>query len=234
MDTQTIQLEAFSTSLHGAKILYSLPSQSQQPQQQHPPWSEWIQRLRQPFRKTICVTSRLLPFVSAITPRYDAVFQAKDSADWTLILTYLTYAPKPLLAIVEDIAIPDGLWQKLTTATTLIHITHQPIVRLHPYDAIFFSPMEEVNTTYSEEAHRILQAVYKPSYSLKEHREILQELRVAKAGMAWTRIEETTQGVVRGAIYWYDPVPTQADSRLAPSDLAELFQWLSDTYKSQA
>jgi len=239
METQTIQLEALSTSLHGAKILYQLPSSASSSASSsvfpsaslstQPPWSEWIQRLRQPFRKAICLTNRLLPFITSIVPRYDATFQVRDSPDWTLILTYITYAPKPLLVVVEDISIPDGLWQKINNTTTLIHITHQPTLRLHPYDAIFFAPTEEVNTAHSEDAHRILQSVYRASYSLKEHREILQELRVAKAGMAWTRVDEKGSG----AIYWYDPVPIQADARLAPADLVELFSWLSEQFKRQ-
>lgn len=237
METQTIQLEAFSASLHGSKILYQLPSSASlvTAPLAHPPWSEWIQRLRQPFRKAICLTNRLLPFTASVVPRYDATFQVKDTPDWTLILTYITYAPKPLLVVVEDISIPDGLWQKLTATTTLIHMSHQPVLRLHPYDAIFFAPAEEVHTAYSEDTHRILQAVFRASYSLKEHREILQELRVAKAGMAWTRVETRTESnVQRGAIYWYDPVPIQADARLHESDLAELFSWLSEQFKLQS
>jgi hypothetical protein len=109
METQTIQLEALSTSLHGAKILYQLPSSassSVSPSaslRTQPPWSEWIQRLRQPFRKAICLTNRLLPFITSIVPRYDATFQVRDSPDWTLILTYITYAPKPLLVVVEPL-----------------------------------------------------------------------------------------------------------------------------------
>jgi hypothetical protein len=234
METQTIQLEAFSASLHGAKILYQLPSTASSIVSLQPPWSEWIQRLRQPFRKAICLTHRLLPFTTSIVPRYDATFQVKDAPDWTLILTYMTYAPKPLLVVVENLPIPDGLWQKLTPATTLIHITHQPTIRLHPYDAIFFAPTEEVHTAYSEDSHRILQSLYRASYSLKEHREILQELRVAKAGMAWTRMDSKTESTAqRGAIYWYDPVPLQAEARLQESDLAELFSWLSEQFKLQ-
>lgn len=241
METQTIQLEALSTSLHGAKILYQLPSSATLTASSataattaSPPWSEWIHRIRQPFRKAICLTNRILPFTGSIVPRYDVTFQVKDAPDWTLILTYITYAPKPLLVVVEDIQIPDGLWQKLTAVTTLIHISHPPVLRLHPYDAIFFAPTEEVHTSYSEDSHRILQAVYRASYSLKEHREILQELRVAKAGLAWTRIDADTRSkadVQRGAMYWYDPVPLQADARLSPGDLADLFSWLSEQFK---
>lgn len=140
----------------------------------------------------------------------------------------MTYAPKPLLVIVEDLSIPDGLWQKLHAGVTLIHITSQPVVRLHPYDAIFFLPMEEVSTAYVEYTHRIMTAVYRGTYSMKEHKEILQELRVAKAGMAWTRLDEST---MNGSVYWYDPVIIQPNETLTPKQLAELFAWLTAQFK---
>lgn len=197
-----------------------------------PPWMEWIQKLREPFRKKIRLSNHPFPFSTrAVTTSYDATFQVKDSNDWTLILTYLTYSPKPLLVVAEDISIPDGLWQKLNSSTTLIHITSMPIIRLHPYDAIFFTPMEEVSSVYAEHTQRILQAIYRSQYTVKEHKEILQELRVANAGMVWTRVSEKTPN---GSIFWYDPVSVQPNENLDPSHLAELFHWLTEQFKLQA
>jgi hypothetical protein len=236
---QTIQLEAFTTPLHGAKILYCLPPlplQGQGPQESraltHPPWSDWISKLREPFRKKIRLSPHLFPFRSCtVAASYDATFQVKDTQDWTLVLTYITYAPKPLLVVVEDTPIPDGLWQKLTSATTLIHLTSQPVVRLQPYDAIFFSPMEEVSTSYTDYTHRILQASYRATYTAKEHKEVLQELRVAKAGLTWTRVNESTP---TGSVYWYDPVSVQPTEQIHPKQLAELFAWLSEQFQLQS
>jgi len=157
----------------------------------------------------------------------DASFQAKDTADWTLILTYMTYAPKPLLIIAEDIPIPDGVWQKLSRTMTFVHIASQPVAQLRPYEAIFFAPMEELGSTYGEYVYKALQSVYKPSYSQKEHKEILQELRIAGAGIAWSREEQDP----KGAMYWYDPIQHQGD-RLSDKQLSELFGYLSDQFQS--
>jgi hypothetical protein len=230
MEQHTIQLEAFNTSLHGTKILYCLsPSITTLT---HPPWLEWISKLRDPFRKKIRLSPHLLPLSTrTVTTQYDAVFHPKDAQDWTLILTYITYAPKPLLIVVEDIAIPDGLWQKLPPTTTLLHVTQQPVVRLHPYDAIFFSPMEEVNTSYAEYTHRIIQAIHRPTYTAKEHKEVLQELRVARAGLSWTRVEESSP---TGALYWYDPVRAQPHEQCTAKQLAELFAWLTEQFQLQS
>ncbi len=227
---QTIQLEAFNTPLHGTKILYCLPPSSTHTT--HPPWSDWIVKLREPFRKKIRLSPHLLPFSTrTVTSKYDATFSPKDTQDWTLILTYITYAPKPLLVVIEDLSIPDGLWQKLPSTTTLLHITHQPIVRLSPYDAIFFAPMEEVATSYAEYTHRILQAVHRSSYTAKEHKEVLQELRVARAGLTWTRVNESSP---TGAMYWYDPVPAQPNEQVTAKQLVELFSWLTEQFQLQS
>ena len=219
MESQTIQLEAFHTQLHGTKILYCLPKGLTLTR--YPLWSEWIQKLRDPFRKRIRITHQLFPLsLSTGATMYDATFHPSTGHDWTLILTYMTYAPKPLLVVIENLLIPDGLWQKIPQGTTLLHLTSSPVVRLQPYDSIFFAPTEEVSTTYVEDTYRILQAVYRAHYTAKEHKEILQEIRVAKAGLAWTRVNEPTP---TGAIYWYDPTPSQPNEHLSPAHLTELF-----------
>lgn len=230
MESQTIQVEAFHTHLHGAKILYCLPRGLTLTK--YPPWLDWIQKLRDPFRKRIRVTNQLFPLSFSMGGTvYDATFHPSTGQDWTLILTYITYAPKPLLMVVENIPIPDGLWQKLPQGTTLIHLTASPVIRLSPYDAIFFAPTEEVSASYTEDTHRILQSVYRPHYTAKEHREILQEMRVAKAGLAWTRVNEPA---TTGAIYWYDPAPVQSANALTPTQLSELFSWLSEQFMAQS
>ena len=68
--------------------------------------------------------------------------------------------------------------------------------------------------------------VYKPSYTVGENKEIVQELRVAGAGLVWTRIGEGGGG----AIYWYDPVPGQPNL-LSRGQMSDLFGWLASQYK---
>jgi hypothetical protein len=224
MDTQTVQIDAFNTNLHGCRILCQGPFLNAK----YPPIIESIQKLRDPFKKKILLTRAAFSLNKFLPLQYDATFQVKDSQDWTLILTYITYAPKPLLVIAEDIIIPDGLWQKLNRNTTFVNITTTYQVNIRPYDAIFFAPIEELATSYAEYVLKILQSVYKSNYTQKEHKEILQELRVANAGICWTKYEESTQN---GSIYWYDPVQNNEGDSLSNKQMSELFSWLSDQFK---
>jgi len=184
---------------------------------------ESIQKLREPFKKKILLTRAAFSLCQSIPLQYDASFQVKDTSDWTLILTYITYAPKPLLVVSEDIPVPDGLWQKLTKSTTFVNISSSHVLNVRPYDTIFFASIEELTISYAEYVFKVLQSIYKSSYTQKEHKEVLQELRVAGAGICWTRHEESGAG---GSIYWYDAVNNQGDS-LSNKQMSELFMWLS-------
>jgi hypothetical protein len=186
-----------------------------------------IQKLREPFKKKILLTRAAFSLNKFLPLQYDATFQVRDSQDWTLILTYITYAPKSLLVVAEDVPIPDGLWQKLTKATTFVNITSSYQINIKPYDSIFFAGIEELNSSYTDYVFKILQSIYKASYTQKEHKEILQELRVANAGICWTKHEEDRQG---GAIYWYDPVEKNEGDSLSNKQMRELFLWLSDQF----
>jgi len=217
--TDTIQLESFNQSLHGAKILCQGPFTANR-KAHYPPILDAIQQLRDPFKKKILLTNIPFSLSVCMSLQYDASFHVRDAADWTLILTYLTYAPKPNLVVSEDIVLPDGLWSKLSKGTTLVNFTSQSVISLRPYDAIFFAPMEDLSHPYVDYAYKVLQSVYKASYSMKEHKEILQELRVANAGLVWTR---------ESGVCWYDPVETNGE-KLTGKQLSELFGFLSTVF----
>ena len=221
---ESIQIDAFNTNLHGCKILCQGPFI----QGKYAPIMDSIEKLREPFKKKILITKTAFSFSKYLTLQYDAVFQVKDNQDWTLILTYVTYAPKPLLMVVEDVQIPDGLWSKLTRQTTLVNFSSTPIQNVRAYDAIFFAPIEELSSGFAEFIFRQLQSLYRASYSQKEYKEIMQELRVAGAGVAWTRMGEQSMG---GNIYWYDPITVNQGDRISPKQLSELFMWLSGHFE---
>jgi hypothetical protein len=71
----------------------------------------------------------------------------------------------------------------------------------------------------------LLQAIHRPNYSQKEHKEILQELRIASAGLAWSKEEEGNKG---GALYWYDPVSQNAGDPLSSQQMADLLLIVSE------
>ena len=217
--TETIGLNAFHAGLHGCRILCQGPFSSA-----HPPIMDAVHRLREPFKKHVLLTRSSVAVSRYLPMTYDAVFHVSDSADWTLALTYLTYAAKPLLAVVEDVAIPDGLWSKLTRSMTLVHYVSTPTLQVRPYHAIFFPLTETMTAAQSEYAFKILQSVYRGTYSMAEHKEILQELRVAGAGLVWCNVEET-------GLFWYDPVPPASREKLSNGQVAEMLGMIAEQFK---
>jgi hypothetical protein len=57
---------------------------------------------------------------------------------------------------------------------------------------------------------------------------VLHEIRVAKAGMCWSRMDEEAQG---GALYWYDPVAQQGDA-VSREQLSKVCEWMAVQLKS--
>ena len=213
-----INLEAFNTNLHGTRILCQGPF----PKNKYPPIMDAVEKLRDPFKKKVLITNATFSFGKMLNLKYDATFQAKDGTDWTMIVTYMTYISKPLLVVVEDVAIPDGLWAKVPKSTTVINNTSYIVQNIRPYDTIFFAPVEDVG----DHIYKQIQ-VHKQSYSQREHKDILHELRVANAAIVWTRVDDEASG----SIYWYDPVSNQGDS-LSNKQMSELFMWLSEQFKN--
>ncbi len=224
-EQESIQIDAFNTNLHGCRILCQGPFQPNK----YAPILESVEKLRDPFKKKILITRATFSFSKYLSLQYDGIFQAHDNNDWTLILTYITYAPKPLLVVVEDVPIPDGLWGKLNRATTFVNISQTPVQNVRAYDAIFFSPLEESSSQQAEIMFKQLQHLYRSNYTQKEFREIMQELRVAGAGIAWTRQNEQNSN---GALYWYDPVAGNQGDKLSNKQISELFGWLSQQFSS--
>lgn len=229
MSTDTLHIEAFHSQLQGARILCHGAFTADQ----MPPLYESIQPLRNPFKRKILVTGAAHAITMApcamLSIAYDVQFHVKDTHDWTMILTYMTYVVKPLLLVVECIPIPDAIWQKLQRTTTVIHMAPlRTPVSLRSYDVIFFPPIETMNREETEWMYTALQTVYRPSYSAKEHKEVLHEIRVAKAGMCWSRMDEESQG---GALYWYDPVSQQGE-HVSREQLSKVCEWMAAQLKS--
>jgi hypothetical protein len=223
----TIQLEAFNVNLHGSKILCQGPWLDGK----YPPILDSVKKLRDPFKRQVLVSRTPFSFSKALPLQYDATFQVKETADWSLILTYLAYAPKPALAIIEDVEVPDAVWGKLASTITCVHITATPIRNVRAYDAVFFAPIGETGMVasagwnaggYAEFVFHQLQMLYKGAALTSAHyKEIVQELRVAGAGLAYTG----------GTIYWYDTVASQGSEPLSNRQLSELFTWLAGHFR---
>jgi hypothetical protein len=210
--TDTVSLENFNTPLAGAKILCYGNFK-----RKYPPIMEYIKDIRNPVKKMILITNNGFGLNQHFPFHYHAVFQAHDGNDWTMILTYITYAIKPAL-VVCDIAVPDAFWKKIGKEVTFIHLLPTIPASIRAYNCIFFAD--------DTDSCRVLQSVYRGSYSMSENKEILQELRVAGAGLVWCSVDESPNG----ALYWYDPVSYQQVA-LSKGQLSELFGWLSECYR---
>jgi len=220
---QTIHLDAFATQLQNTKILCL----GQFQQAKFPPLQDSIKDIRAAPKKKIWLGRQLtgIPVFPAI---YDAQYAIADSLDWTLALTYIAHCAKPALLVIEELQIPSAVWQRLPRdgLTTLVFQT-QPPPSIAPYDTVFFAPVIDLNSQISfvNTIINYFQQIFRsPAYQPKEYRDILQELRVANAGLVWTRVGEQTS---QGALYWYDSGPLQNSEQLSKKQLADLFTRLA-------
>jgi hypothetical protein len=220
---ETVHLDAFQTNLHGIKILCQGPFV----REKLPPLSDTIHALRSPFKRKVLLTNTPFSFNKLLSFQYDVTFQIREGVDWSLALTYILHAPKDVLVVAEDIQIPDAVWPKLTKSITFVHIVTTPLRAVQPYDAIFFAPIDDIHSNYSDILYKALTTVYNKTMSQKDLKDILQELRVAKAGLAWTKVGEEKP---QGALYWYDPDATVGEEPLSKKQLYDIFQWLSTQF----
>lgn len=216
---QTIRVDAFDTNLHGAKILAQGPF----PNNRLPPLMDYVQHFRDPFKKRVLLTRSPFALCKTISLNYDATYLVSDVQDWSLALTYILHCPKPALVVIDDVPVPDAVWTKFTRAITVAHIATTPVRTMVPYDAVFFAPIQDIGGTYADFVFRQIQNIFRASYTQKEYRDILQELRVAEAGLMWTRWDES---VSAGSMYWYDPVSNQRSDTLSKKQLSDIFLWL--------
>jgi hypothetical protein len=219
-EMDTLHLDAFQTSLHGIKILCQGPFVKGK----LPPLSDAIHALRAPFKRKVLLTNTPFSFNKLLAFQYDASFQIREGVDWSLALTYILHAPKDVLVVAEDIAVPDAVWPKLTKNITFVHIVTAPLRAVQPYDVIFFAPIDDIHSNYVDIMLKGLMVVYNKTFTQKDLKDILQELRVAKAGLAWSKVQEERP---QGCLYWYDPDATVGEEPLSKKQIAELFQWLS-------
>ena len=131
-----------------------------------------------------------------------AVAAAKD---WTLILTYLTHAPKPALLYIEDgVEFPEQFINRLPTGTTLIvqRSLGSRVQQAIWADTVFFPPVADALGAEASAVLAVLDRLVGPAPNNQERTSWLREIRSVGAGLAWTRSGEPK---AQGAIYWYDP-----------------------------
>ena len=224
--SDTVHINAFQTQLHGTAVLCQGPF----PKSKLPPILEVSENLKTPFKRKVLLTNTSLLFRTTLSLPYDATFQIREGIDWSLALTYILHAPKDILVIIEDLSIPDAFWTKLHKSITVVHIVSAPLKNLKPYSTVLFAPIEELTTGYADTVFKALTTLYKKSYTQQTFKELIQELKVAGASVAWTKIGEPTTLDSTGSLFWYEPAEVQGADSLTKPQLADLFRWLSSQF----
>ncbi len=159
----------------------------------------------EPYNRHVLITAPTSRCSSLFRCNWDAVFQPADQKEWTLILTYCSYAPRPLFVHIDDaVHPPEAFFQRLPQGTTVTEVRRLETVSESPIraDTIFYPPVQDLTSADATAIIRSLN-VQVGSRDVEGKRAYLRELRVARAGLVWTRVREPT---AHGTTYWYDPV----------------------------
>jgi len=225
--SDTVHINAFQTPLHGTAILCQGPF----PKSKQPPILEYVQDLKAPFKRKVLLTNSPFTFRTTLSLHYDATFQIREGMDWSLALTYILHCPKDVLVVIEDLPIPDAFWPKLHKSITVVHVVSTPLKNLKPYSTVLFAPIEDLTTGYADTVYKALLSIYKKSYTQQTFKELIQELKVAGASLAWTSVQELKTLDSAGALYWYESVSDASTDALTKPQLADLFVWLSSQFR---
>jgi hypothetical protein len=215
-------IENFDTPLRGSKILqFTLKGC------QAAPIYEMAAAGGEPFARSILVApARAVGAQQFFRTAWDAVFQIavgaqqqqqqqQSNQDWSFVLTYISNSPKPACIFIEEgIEPPEVFIKRLPAQITLI-VQKTLGTRISPiYDTVFFPP---INEPISQEGNAVLGTLdILLAIRNDERRTWLKELRVAGAGLVWTRVGERTQS---GSVYWYDPADTEVTVNKLPASV---------------
>jgi hypothetical protein len=202
MIKNTIQIEGLSTNLRGGKHLVLRTAGSKLPD-----LADFIGG-GEAFQKYVLLTGKGADPISQFWLPWSSSFMITDQRDWSMALTYLTNAQKPLFCLADQsIQIPEAFLRRLAGQNiTFIHVTVPTAalatsMALPHYDSIFVAPVEDINSTFYESALTVIQRSF-TRHRDYEMKDVLKELNVANAGLVWTRLQESDPG---GAVYWYEP-----------------------------
>lgn len=218
-ETDVVNIEAFDTNLFGKIILYQKHTNGSD-YHRLPPIKEKCVDLRQPYKRRLLICNSHNKHINNTFFEYDTIFNMHDISDWSLVLTYIVHSPKPLFILIDNVMIPNIVWTKFQSLKgnniTIVHIANTPVQTIQSYNAIFFQPI--VPTTPVS----VLDIIYgqiqsvKHSYSMREFKETIAELRIADAGLCIINHTE---------MYWYDPV--ENDVKISPEKMSEILRWLA-------
>ena len=221
---QTINIEGLSTPLRGAKHLVL-----RAPNMRMPDFADFLSG-GEPIQRYLLLTGRNGDMSANFWFPWNAVLTLVDGRDWNYALTYLANAPKPLFCLVDDsLTVPEAFLRRIPASVTFVQLA-QPTAELATsmalphYDSVFLAPIDDIGSKFYESALTVLQRVFTKhkDYDMKE---VLRELRVAGAGIMWTRIQESDPG---GAVYWYEPGSASPKLLLSAKALGKIMKNFGD------
>lgn len=172
------------------------------------------------YSRRVLLTAPSSRTSSLFRAEWDAIFQPADQKEWSLILTYCLYTPKPICIVVDDqVSVPEAFYQRLPQNTTTLIIKPLDSVAdpaLSRHDAVFYPPIADITSVESANLIRSITSLTASTTSVETKKAWLRELRVAKAALVWTRIGESTPA---GAVYWYDILDGPASLKRTPPAL---------------
>jgi hypothetical protein len=198
MQPDILHIEAFSDNLRGKRILQYIRAGKDR-------GTPIIDRAEadsaDAFARKVLITAGSRPSHELLRTQWNVHYSVSDPKEWILIVTYIVNAPKPLCVVCEDGAeLPDIVMKKLASVQGVTIICQRMMTNglrgLANYDALFFPAIDDIG---GNESAMILQALNMLCPGAEDRREWLKELRVAGAGLVWSR---------QSGISWYDPVET--------------------------
>lgn len=172
--------------------------------------------------KFVCIQADShVPLPKALVKfQWDALFRIKDTQDLRLALTYMANATKPITVVWVGEEMPPAVFQRLPDAT-IFALGSRSYIPKEPWDALFFSA--DLQAHHVEE---ILVTRMGAKLKAINLRSILSELRIAKASLVWSKIDDTDK---TGYIYWIDALEgAYPEEKLSPEETAIFLRDLAD------
>jgi hypothetical protein len=209
---QELHIEAFNDNLRGKRILQYIRGRN----------DAGTPVFETAFARKVLVSTGSKPSHELLRTRWDVHYSISDPKEWILIVTYIANAPKPLCVLCEDGAeLPDIVMKKVATiqGVTIVcqRLMTNGIGGLNNYDVLFFPPVDDIG---GNESAIMLQALNALAPSSEDRREWLKELRIAGAGLVWSR---------QSGISWYDPAETASSNRHSVEVISGYLRILADS-----
>jgi hypothetical protein len=192
-----LQIEAFDDGLRGKKILQYVGGGTGSV-------NSLVNRIEadasEPFARKVLITAAPRPAKELFRTQWDVIFNIADTREWILVVTYIMNAPKPILVVCEDGAeFPEVVLKKLAGIAGLTTLCQRGLgvaKSARMYDVVYMPVIDDPGSAAATGVLGHL-AGLEPSGGREDRRGWLKELRVAGAGLVWSR---------EGGICWYDPV----------------------------